>query len=401
MCCLNIKEVRADLNGEITDTNIDLSRLVEESRTRSRQELVKLIEAKQEEIIQLHCGPKHSRGNPYTRGSSYKKKLITPLGTIRFRVQRIIHRQNRKVLSPILEALDVKRRKYSRGVRMACAEYASKMSYGDAALEYLTGTGVKVPKRTIHTWVKELAPRLLEAYKASRPLEEDMVMGDSTSVRGLGRREMNHVKVLISRDGALEDLWVNDPWPNREVDVLVSDDEPGLPEKIMYGRRQLCILHGLKRLGFILWRTRVGLEERREALEAVKRPLFTLVWSVERHRLDGDRGRLRWRIEWTLDKLGEAAMSLRLRGYMKAARFLERHAGFMVTFAELALEGVVVPYSTNRVERVMGEVAKRCKNRWMHWNTEGLRSILIFVLVRYSDVEVYEGFKKGYICNQI
>lgn len=226
-------------------------------------------------------------------------------------------------------------------------------------------------------------------------------MGDSTGVRGLGRREMNHVKVLISGDGGLEDLWVNESWPMKRVDVLVSDDEPGLPETIRYGRRQLCILHGLKRLGFILWRDRVGLEERREALEAVKMPLFTLVRSVERHRVDGDMGRLRWRIEWTLERLGEAARGLRLRGYTKAARFLERHAGFMVTFAELALEGVVVPYSTNRVERVMGEVAKRCKNRWMHWNTEGLRSILIFVLVRYSDVEVYEGFKKDYICNQI
>jgi hypothetical protein len=49
----------------------------------------------------------------------------------------------------------------------------------------------------------------------------------------------------------------------------------------------------------------------------------------------------------------------------------------------------------------MGEVAKRCKNRWMHWGTEGLRSMLIFVLVRYCCEEVYEGFKKDYICYQI
>jgi len=228
-----------------------------------------------------------------------------------------------------------------------------------------------------------------------------LIIGDSTSVRGLGRREMNQVKVLISGDGTLEDLWVNTPWPDREVDVLVSDDEPGLSETIRHHRRQLCILHGLKRLGFILWRDRVSLEERREALETVKVPLFTLVNSVERHRVEGDLARLRWRIGWTLDKLGMAAMGLRARGYAKAARFLERRAGFMVTFAELALEGVTVPYSTNRVERVMGEVAKRCKNRWMHWNREGLRCILIFVLVRYSDMEVYEGFKKNYICNQI
>lgn len=63
---------------------------------------------------------------------------------------------------------------------MACAEYAAKMSYGDAALEYQTGTGIKVPKRTILTWVRELAPWLLEAYKASRTPEKQLILGDST-----------------------------------------------------------------------------------------------------------------------------------------------------------------------------------------------------------------------------
>ena len=87
------------------------------------------------------------------------KKLVTSLGVVEFKVRRVISRKDGKVSSPILEALDVKRRKYSRGVRMACVEYASKMSYGDASLEYMTGTGIHVPKRTVHTWVMELAPR--------------------------------------------------------------------------------------------------------------------------------------------------------------------------------------------------------------------------------------------------
>jgi hypothetical protein len=296
--------------------------------------------------------------------------------------------------------MDVKQRRYSRGVRMACVEYAAKMSYGDAATEYETGTGIRVPKRTIHTWVKELAPRLLEVYTASREEREpetNLVIGDSTVVRGRGFREMNQVRVLISGDGTLESLKVNEPWPETEVDVLVSDDEPGLAEAVKAEWRQLCILHAVKRLGFILWRDRVSLEERRMALEAIKMPLFTLVNSAEKHLADGDMDRLRWRIDWTLMMLGDAARDLRSRGYDKAGEYLERHAGLLVSFAELALEGIRIPYTTNRVERLMGEVAKRCKNRWMHWGTDGLRSILIFVLVRYTDEEVYERFKKAYI----
>jgi len=114
-------------------------------------------------------------------------------------------------------------------------------------------------------------------------------------------------------------------------------------------------------------------------------------------RGDGELDRLRWRIDWTLTTLGEAARDLRSRGYGKAGEYLERHAGLLVSFAELAVVGVEVPYTTNRVERLMGEVAKRCKNRWMHWGTDGLRSILIFVLVKYTCEEVYERFKNAYI----
>lgn len=300
--------------------------------------------------------------------------------------------------------MDVKKRRYSRGVRMACAEYAAKMSYGDASTEYETGTGIRVPRRTIHTWVTELAPRLLEAYNRAKEQriepETSLVIGDSTSVRGVGYREMNQVRVLVSGDGGLESLTVNEPWPETVVDVLVSDDEPGLAEAVKAERRQLCVLHAAKRLGFILWRGRMSLEERREALEAMKMPLFTLVNSAEKHRGDGDMDRLRWRIDWALTMLGEAARDLRRRGYGEAGEYLEKHAGLLVTFAELAAEGVEVPHTTNRVERLMGEVAKRCKNRWMHWGTDGLRSILIFVLVRYTDEEVYERFKKAYIHNE-
>ncbi len=36
----------------------------------------------------------------------------------------------------------------------------------------------------------------------------------------------------------------------------------------------------------------------------------------------------------------------------------------------------------------------------MHWSTDGLRDILTLVLVRYSDEDIYEGFKNAYIHNE-
>lgn len=299
--------------------------------------------------------------------------------------------------------MNIRRRRYSRDVRFTCAEYAAKMSYLDASLMYKSSTGVRVSKRTIHMWVMEIAPSLLRSYMESRepPLadEKKVVLCDSTDVRARGRREMNQVRISLTDDGKLESLSVNEPWPDTKVYAMTSDGEPGLDEAVAWTWRQLCILHAVKRLGFLLWEDKMPLAERKAALDGIRKPLFTLVSSVKRHREDGDLVRLRRRTVWTRGMLGEVAAGLREGGHVKAAEYLERNMDVLLTFAVLALEGVLVPYSTNRVERCMGEVAKRCKHRWMHWGTDNLRCVLVFVLVRYSDARVFERFRNTYIHN--
>ena len=63
-----------------------------------------------------------------------------------------------------------------------------------------------------------------------------------------------------------------------------------------------------------------------------------------------------------------------------------------MTFAEQAVEGFEVPWTSNPVERLMGEVNKRCKNQWMRLTTEGLEAILQLRLVKYADPEHYRAF---------
>jgi hypothetical protein len=55
---------------------------------------------------------------------------------------------------------------------------------------------------------------------------------------------------------------------------------------------------------------------------------------------------------WQLDQFG----------LEKAARYLRRWLPSIVTFAEQAIEGFEVPWTSNPVEQLMGEVSKRCKN---------------------------------------
>ncbi|MBS7614899.1 hypothetical protein KEJ18_04125 [Candidatus Bathyarchaeota archaeon] len=306
-------------------------------------------------------------------------------------------RTDDKTSSPILDALDVKRRKYARDVRMKLAEFASKMSYNDSSLEFETATGVHVPKRTIHSFVQEIAPPLLEANKTADEL--GVVLGDSTEVRGLESKEMNNVHILLSEGGELLHLGVNGEWPSSEAGILISDNEPGLTNAVKAERKQLCILHALKYLLFTLWEEGMSKEDRIEVEKAVKQTLFTLVNSTKKHLKDKYKERLKTRIENTLVELYEIADKLGERGCTKASTFIIRNARFMVTFAELALEDVQIPYTTNKIERLMGEISKRCKHKWMHWSTEGLRNILTIVLVRYTNEQLYNQFKNAYIHN--
>lgn len=84
------------------------------------------------------------------------------------------------------------------------------------------------------------------------------------------------------------------------------------------------------------------------------------------------------------------------RGYTKASAFIIRNARFMVTFAELSLEDVEIPYTTNKMERLMGEISKRYKNKGMHWSTNGLSNMLTMILVRYTNKQLYRSFKNAY-----
>ena len=97
-------------------------------------------------------------------------------------------------------------------------------------------------------------------------------------------------------------------------------------------------------------------------------------------------------IRRTIEELERLAKTLFFKGYRDAVSFIRRNARMMVTFAEMAMEGMRIPYSSNVIERLMVEVSKRSKNRWMRWSEKGLRSILTLVLVRYTEPVRYEEF---------
>jgi len=388
--------------------------MTDEVHQQSREELKRLIEDKQDALIGSLCGIMYNGGRAFYIAGSYRRELVTRLGPVEFRVVKVRSTLDGRICSPILDRLDIRGRRYALDVRMLCVDAASRLSYADASTEMENATGLCIPKRTIHSFLAEIAPQLAEANgERVRRIRSPVIMSDGTKVHGTGSKK-NEVNVVIGydpKDGSKRLLTasVNESWEEvgerlaksrltRDSIAMVSDAERSMNLSLQGNlARQLDVVHAIKETLFKLWGEGMSKEERDMISESMKHALFTLVNSVKRHLADGDKRRLRRRIEATLKKLGSIARKLKREGYRGAARFVAKNAMLMVTFAKLALEGKIVPYTSNVIERLMGEVAKRCKDRWMHWSTEGLENMLQVILVRYTNPKLYREFWKAYI----
>ena len=144
--------------------DIDLSNMTDEVHKQSKDELKRLIEDKQDALISSLCGITYNGGRAFYIAGSYRRGLVTRLGTIELRVVKVRSTIDGRICSPILDALGIRGRKYALDVRMMCVNMASRLSYADASTEVENSTGLSVPKRTIHSFLAEInfiQPRLL------------------------------------------------------------------------------------------------------------------------------------------------------------------------------------------------------------------------------------------------
>lgn len=376
--------------------------MVRQERINTAVRLKERIESLQEEMV----GDILSSG--WSRAATYRRKLVTMLGEIELRVIKLRNTQG-DVVSPLLDALSIRRRRYSNEVRMVCADMASRLSYNDTKIELERTTGISIPKRTIHSFVQEIGPRLKEANEdVVRGEHPTTMIGDGTAVRSVYPTQ-NQVRVAITQENnhgtrRLYGLVVNAPWetvprPDNPY-ILVSDAEPGLVDGLASNQDdvQLDLVHAVKESLVKLWSEGMPKTQRDEVSTEMKRILFTLVNSVKKHAgMREEYDAIEDRVRTTLEELEKLAGDLASRGYHAASSFISKNARLMVTFAKLVTIGLHVPYTSNTIERLMGEVAKRCKHKWAHWSSRGLENMLWILLTRYVDVETYGAFWRRYI----
>jgi len=375
-----------------------------------------VIEKMDEELIEKYCGGKYARGNSknrYQRAGSVERHPVTSVGKLNLKLHRVKDKEEGKIFLPVGDRVEFDGKKvYQEDISMISAELATKLTYRDA---------VKEGKQFIKDFPSActINRRVIEYGEKIKTLNGDGITGASVEVvfadgtkthsqeKGKSKNGVNVVLGVSDGKKVLLDARVNKHWKetaskldeaaalDKEA-VIIGDADREMRNALVKGERrfQLDLIHVLRDTSFKLWQDReMTLEDRKRIIRRLETLLFSLKNSVEKHRKDGDLDALKGRINSTVDGLKKLANELLKLGCSKAASFIRDYSNTIVTFAVLAFKGRKVPWNSNLIERLMGEISKRTKHKWMRWTTKGLETILNLILTRYVSEESYLVFK--------
>jgi len=385
-----------------------ITKAIEESDL-NKQVFKQILEAIQEQEVLRLCGEKNRKNEtkPCKRAGCSNKTIGTKLGKIQIALRKVRDKITNDIFKPLKERIDLKDKKiYQDDISILSVEFASKMTYRDANREGKRITEEFPSAHTINRRAREYGEEIIQFNESETNEQYNIIMADGTKVHGLHKRK-NEVNAIIALDKngnkRLLSASVNRSWYCIAKDVrkrisdnatLISDAEKeiryALLQKDMHF--QLDIVHAAREVGYKLWQDQIPREERKVILTELQTLLYTLKNSVEKHALDGDMERLKQRAETTLQGLKDLAKKVARLGCWRAAKFIRASANYMLTYALLLIKGIDIPWNSNIIERLMGEIAKRVKNKWMHWSAPGLEAIINLILVRYTNEATYEKF---------
>ena len=379
-----------------------------------------LVESLDAARVEALCGEKHAHGNGdqrYQRAGTDTRKAVTTAGEHEFSLHYVRDtapdHDESSYFRPVEDVLDFDgQNRYQQDIVAKSVDLATSLSYRDTADHGDSFVSMPSPT-TINRRVKEYGTKLKEFLpERLTGTEADAVIPDGTKCHSQDEDRAYHsVQATLGENTAEEsrsllDLSVNADWEGTagELDdidavtddaTVVSDGDDGIATAFTDESHdhQLDLVHVGRTLSHNLWKDDVfSLKRRKAIISEVMAELFHLKNSVLKHRPNGEFAAIRERIARTTERIEKTAQQLTQLGSTTAGRYLRRWLPSIVTFAEHALEGFKVPWTSNPVERLMGEVSKRCKNQWMRWTAEGLEAILHLRLVKYADPDHYSSF---------
>lgn len=381
----------------------------------NKEILKAIIEKAQDQLITELCGIKYTRNKDakFKRAGTTDRTMVTRHGTIGFKLVKVKSLENGSILRPFLLYIGLEPwKRIVDDLDFECAETATYLTYRDSKTVIENLTKAKVSKHRIHTCVQKVGAFIDKERRETGNEKVDLLYADGTKAHGQDGKK-NEINVIVGKNTEtgeknLLGLTVNRKWEetaeqfNGKADVLIGDADKAMRNALIDKalNYQLCVRHSVGDVSYSLWKAGLPKQERKEIRTRLKAILHTCRNSTIKHLKDGDMERLQWRIKKTLADLKQLAKELVEEGLTTTAKFIRNSANYMVTFARLAIKQVLIPYTNNLIERLMGEVAKRVKNKWMHWSTTGLENLLNILLARYCNKERYNKLKETYLSQE-
>jgi len=382
--------------------------------------LESMVESLDASRVKALCGEKYAHGNGeqrFQRAGTDTRTAVTTAGEHEFDLHYVedtaADHDESSYFRPVEDVLDFDgQNRYQQDIAAKSVDLATSLSYRDTA-DHGDGIFKRMPSpTTINRRAREYGSKLKQFLPdCVASTDADAVIPDGTQCHSQDDRSYHSVQATLGEDTAEEsrsllNLSVNADWDETVAELddtdavtddatVVSDADKGIVTAFTDEKRdhQLDLVHVGRTLDYNLWDDGVfSLDQRNDIVSEVIDEVFHLKNSVAKHRPDEEFAAIRQRIARTTERIEKTAWQLDQYGSEKAARYLRRWLPSIVTFAEQAVEGFEVPWTSNPVERLMGEVSKRCKNQWMRWTAEGLEALLQLRLVKYADPAYYESF---------
>lgn len=420
-------DVRLDLRIA-EDKSITVGALAKEFHDQGlgRIQFEQLIERLDDRAVRASCGKKHKQGNGtkrYQRSGTDTRSITTVLGESTLRLTYVedttAAEDEQSHFRPIEEILTFNGQKqYQQCISFTAATFATKTSYRDAAalgdrlLPMLSPASIN---RRVIDYGPQLQEHLAE-HTEDRGFQT--VIPDGTKLHSQEEDAFHDIHVSLSRGGvgeefetSLLDVSVDEPWETIATDLtdrsvitddaaVVSDGEKSLIGAFCHGDRphQFDLVHAPRSLMHTLWEdAQLPLKKRKAYTNELCGDILHLKNSVELHHQAEDWDAIRTRIASTEARLERTAWHLELDGCTESARFVRKWKPGLTRFAEAAIEGRRIPWTSNAVERVMGEVSKRCKHQWMRWTRDGSQAMLTLTSVNVIHPELYADFARDQI----
>jgi transposase-like protein len=361
-------------------------------------------------LVDSYCGARYSKRTGeerYVRAGTSEKRLVTSIGLVTIRMNKVRDTIQKRTRKPLVDRVQFAGKQlYQPDVLMVTVDFAQKLSYRDT-VEELSLVIPNVPSRmTINKRVVEFGESIkTDQQRTGLPVA--MADGTKSHSQEPGMKQNDIHVVLGIGDGrkVLLGITVNQSWKSltdlidsdgilSETPVIVSDGEPELKAAFEdeNTRFQTDLIHGFRILGYKLWEDNaLNLKERKEIINELKALLLSLKNVVVFHKSEPQR--IGEKINQVVDGMESLANRLKELDCPRSATFLNTYSNTLVTFARLSLAGIDIPWNSNMIERLMGEIAKRVKHKWMRWTTKGLEAILKLILVRYTSPWLYRSFR--------